>query len=91
MPCPLCPCSLFGLRLGTVAESFVRLRSPVAFFESCLMCLAVIELGRIRAAVWANGTKKGLRYNVTFTRVTSWSKDTGREAGLEGVNWVRSR
>ena len=27
-----------------------------------------VELGRIRAAVWANSTKKGLRYNVTFTR-----------------------
>lgn len=28
-----------------------------------------VRLGRIKAAIWANGTENGTRYNVTFTRI----------------------
>jgi hypothetical protein len=28
-----------------------------------------IRMGRIKAAVWANDTEKGLRYNVTLSRL----------------------
>ncbi len=28
-----------------------------------------VRMGRIRAAVWENGTQNGPRYNVTFTRL----------------------
>jgi len=39
-----------------------------------------LRLGRIKAAIWANGTENGTRYNVTFSRIykdgSQWKDST---------------